>query len=357
MDIKMVKLPKIKFTRQNIILSLICAAVFFVGLFSTYFLLKFSKSFNRKSVPTATPFTSENEKVNFPPAPEIIPTQGVYNTVLLGYGGGGHSGALLTDSIIVIHVNTNDKTAALISIPRDLWVNGNHKINAEASINGFANMGGVIKNVTGLPVDYFAAIDFSGFSKLIDNLGGIDVNVPIAFDDPYYPVAGLENETCGKSAEEIEALKAKYSDYQLEIQFTCRYERVRYDKGPAKLDGTAALKFVRSRHGDSDFSRSPRQFAVLRGILAKLIALNALDKTNQTIDGIIRMVKTNLGLTNIKSFIEVVGDTGQYKITEIRLTTDNLLTESRSQAGAYILNPKAGVFNFTEIKNYISGSI
>lgn len=348
----MVKLPKIP--KEYLILGAVCAAVFIVGFIATYLFLTYSKVFV-KSSPTPTPPIQET--VNFPEAPEIKKQAGVYNTVLMGYGGVGHSGSLLTDSIIVVHVDSNKKTAALISIPRDLWVNGNHKINAEASINGFQNMGGVIKSVTGLPIDYFVAVDFSGFSKIIDNLGGITVNNPKTFDDPFYPVAGLENETCGKTEAEIAELKAKYSDFLLERQFTCRYEKLHFDKGTTNLDGATALKFVRSRHGDSDFGRSERQFAVLKGILAKLISLHAFDKTNQTIATLTNMVRTNLSVSATRSLIEVIGDTGVYKVTDIHLTIDNVLVEGKSSEGAYILTPKAGMFNFSDIKGYISSKI
>lgn len=346
-------------SRQKITLGLVLIAVFMVGFTSTYFTLKLSGVFastplpaNDSISPTASPIP-----IVFAPAPEILPEKGVYNTVLLGYGGAGHEGSLLTDSIIVIHIDTNKKTAAMISIPRDLWVSGNRKINAEASVNGFQNEGGVIKNVTGLPTDYFVSVDFGGFVKLINNLGGIRVTVPKTFDDPLYPITGLENETCGKTADEINALKAKYSDYQLEIQFTCRYEHLHFDKGPTNLDGTTALKFVRSRHGDSDFGRSERQFAVLKGVLTKLVSLHALDKTNQTIDTLSKIVRTNLNISAIRNLLDVIGPTGDYKITDIHLTLDNVLNEGKSDQGAYILYPKAGMFDFSQVKAFINNSI
>lgn len=344
-------------TRQNIILGVVLIVVFIIGFTSTYFTLKISNIFVKTPTPTPQATTSTQTPINFAPAPEITKEKGVYNTVLLGYGGAGHDGSLLTDSIIVVHINTNNKTAALISIPRDLWVTGNHKINAEASINGFQNEGGVIKNVTGLPTDYFVSVDFGGFVKLIDNLGGISVNVPKTFDDPLYPITGLENETCGKSADEIAQLKTKYSDYQLEIQFTCRYEHLHFDKGSTNLDGATALKFVRSRHGDSDFGRSERQFAVLKGILAKLISLHSFDKTNSTIDTLSKIVRTNLNVAGIRSLLEVIGNTRDYKITDIHLNLDNVLNESKSAQGAYILVPKAGVFDFSQIKGFINANI
>jgi len=342
-------------TRENIIFGGILAAVFLGGFLTTYFILKFTNVFTPRPSPTSSP-TSQTQ-INFGPVSEISKEKGIYNTIFLGYGGLGHEGSLLTDSIIIIHVNTNKKTATLISVPRDLWVTGNHKINAEASINGFGNVGGVIKNVTGLPLDYFVAVDFGGFIKLIDDLGGIAVNNPKTFDDPYYPITGLENETCGKTLDEINALKAKYSGYQLEIQFTCRYEHLHFDTGSVNLDGKTALKFVRSRHGDSDFGRSIRQFVVLEGILNKLISLHAFDKGNQIIGTLFSIVKTNLNLSGIQSLIDIVGPTTGYKINEIHLTTENVLNEGKANDGEYILSPKAALFDFSGIKSYINANI
>lgn len=346
-----------KITSSKVWLISFFTAVFVIGFTATYFTLKISKAFVKTS-PAPTPLGVDSAgDVNFGQQVESVKEEGVYNTVFLGYGGSGHDGSLLTDSIIVLHVNTNNKSAAIISIPRDLWVNGNHKINAEASINGFQNMGGVIKSVTGLHVGYFAAVDFSGFTKLIDSLDGVTVNVPKTFTDPFYPIKGRENDTCGKSEEEIAALKAKYSSYQLERQFACRYEELHFDQGQTSLDGTTALKFVRSRHGDSDFGRSERQFAVLKGILSKLISTKSFEKTNNTVDKLVSIVKTNLSVPAIRSLIDMAGNADEYKITEIHLTTQNLLNEGKSSDGAYILYPKAGMLDFSGIQSYISNSI
>lgn len=322
----------------------------------TYVTLKFTKAFVKK-----TP-SSLSQVNGYTPIPvgtpmDIAQQKGVFNVLLLGSGGTGHSGGGLADSIIIVRVDTNLKKAVLISVPRDLWVPGNRKINAEASVNGIQNVGSVIKNVTGLPINYFVSVDFSGYSKIIDNLGGITVDVPKTFSDNFYPVKGLENETCGFTAFEIDFFKVKYSGFELEKNFTCRYEQIHYDKGPADLDGASALKFVRSRHGDSDFGRSQRQFAVLIGIEKKLISLHALDKTNKTIETLSKMIRTDLNLSTIRSLIDVFGNPSAYKLTEVQLTTENVLREGKSGDGQYILTPKSGNFNFTEIKNFVSGAL
>lgn len=307
-----------------------------------------------KKAPGPTPVAFS--QVSPAPINNNNPQTGVYNVLLLGYGGAGHEGSLLTDSMIVIHVNTNTHKATMISVPRDLWVPGNIKINA-AGVNGFKNSEPVVQAVTGLPMNYFVSVDFGDFVKLVDDLGGINVQVPVTFDDPYYPITGQENNTCGFTNDQINQFKAQYQGFDLEKQFTCRYEHLHFDAGTATLDGTTALKFVRSRHGDSDFGRSLRQFAVLQGIGQKLIALRNMNKVNETINTLFAMVSTDLDLGTIKSLIQVLGDPTLYKVNQIQLTTNNVLNEGFASDGEYILTPKAGDFNFSEVKNYINSNL
>ena len=164
--------------------------------------------------------------------PTVTPTPdplAAYSILLLGYGGGTHEGGLLTDSIMLAQVAPHDEEVTLISIPRDLWapilINGdesqNKKINEayaigsddkkypnkKAEFTGDAGGGEmakyVVEQVTGIKPDYFAAIDFDGFVKIIDKLGGVDVKVARTFDDPYYPIEANINDTCGKTEDDI----------------------------------------------------------------------------------------------------------------------------------------------------------
>lgn len=338
---------------------------FIAVILTTAFIFGFGISFAGLTIYNASfkkQPVNKNGNQNFTsatPAPlnNNVPQKGVYNVLFLGYGGGNHDGTLLTDSIIVIHVDTNTHKAAMISVPRDLWVPGNQKINSVGAISGFNNTGPMITSVTGLPMNYFVAIDFSDFTSLVDNLGGITVKVDQILDDPFYPITGQENNTCGFTNDQIETFKSQYQGFDLERQFTCRYEHLHFDPGPANLDGITALKFVRSRHGDSDFGRSRRQFEVLLGIENKLISLKSLNKIDQTISTLYGMVKTDLDLGTIKSLVQVFGDPNLYKINRIQLTTDNVLTQGFASDGEFILNPKAGGFNFQGVKDYISSQI
>lgn len=338
---------------QNILISFLLVGIFALGFLISYLSLKLSGIFVPK--PTATPniFAAATTK----PIEQTNKQVGTYNILLLGYGGAGHAGSLLTDSMIVVHVDTNTKKVTFVSVPRDLWIPGNRKVNAEGSLNGFNNVGSTIASITGLPINYFVSVDFGGFTKIIDDLGGITAQVPATFDDPFYPITGQENNTCGFTNDQIDALKAKYSGYQLETQFVCRYKHLHFDKGPTNLDGTTALKFVRSRHGDSDFGRSARQFAVLQGIEGKLITLQAANKFDDIVNTIASIVKTDLDAGTIKSLVGIFGDPKTYSFNQIQLTTDNVLNSSTSSDGQFILVPKVGNFDFSGIQSYLKSSI
>lgn len=338
---------------QKITLGLLITGVFALGFTASYLTLKLSKIFVKTPTPTPNSFAQASPK----PIDQVNQKKGTYNVLLLGYGGAGHDGSMLTDSIIVVHVDTNSKKVSFVSVPRDLWVPGDRKVNAEGSINGFQNVGSTITSITGLPINYFISVDFSGFIKIIDDLGGINVQVPATFDDPFYPITGQENNLCGFTEDQVNTLKAKYSGYSLETQFTCRYEHLHFDKGPATLDGTTALKFVRSRHGDSDFARSLRQFAVLSGIGNKLISFQMANKFNDIVNTLSQIVRTNLDAGTIKSLVTILGDPKAYSIKQIQLTTDNILNQSTSGNGQFILVPKAGNFNFSGIKSYINSNL
>jgi len=320
---------------------------------------------------TPTPYFGETQK-----------EEKTKNILLLGYGGKDHSGGFLSDTIILLSLNKEKKTAYLISIPRDIWINlpldwenlKAAKINEAYAIGiddikypnkkpefrgktGGGNMAKYATNqVTGLSVDYFVSVSFDQIVKIIDTLGKIKVDVPVSFTDEYYPVKGLENETCGKTPEEMEALKQKYSGFELEKQYKCRYETISFQKGTVEMDGTTALKFMRSRHSPTyggDFSRSQRQMAVLKAIKEKLISLDAFSKIDELFPELSSLVTTDLNLPTTKDLVSFLGKPEEYKIREINLSTENVLTESKGPQGQYILLPKSGFGNWQDTQNFI----
>ena len=312
--------------------------VFLIGMYLGFFGYSRFVSTNQKDD------SSKQISTNYP-LPEVIEEQRettknalTYNILLTGHGGTGHSGGGLMDAIIVVSVNLTDKKASLISIPRDLWFSG-HKINSDPSLRD------AVAGITDLSIQDQISIDFNSFVKLIDSLGGIDVDVKKAYTDNFYPVKGLENELCGFSPEKVSELHQKYSGFELEKQFVCRYETTSYPVGINHMSGADALKYVRSRHGGSDFERSRHQFEVLKAVLQKgniKSAASAFD-----------FVETNLTAAKLDKIISDIGNPLEYSISHISLSEENILVAGKSSGGAYILQTKDG----QDIKAYLKSKL
>lgn len=289
--------------------------------------------------------TNTNKIATNYPLPQIIeekrettPEAKTFNILLTGHGGAGHSGGSLMDAILIVNVNVTDKKAGVISFPRDFWFSG-HKINADPSLKD------ALTGVTGLPITNSISIDFNSFVKMIDSLGGITVDVKKAYTDNFYPVRGKENELCGFNNEKIEEVHKLYTGFELEKQFTCRYETISYGVGLHEMTGEEALKYVRSRHGGSDFERSHHQFEVLKAILQKA--------NIKSVASALDFVTTDLNLEKIEEVLAEIGNPLEYSVSFINLSDQNVLLNSKSSQGAYILIPKDGV----SIKEYIKSSI
>lgn len=270
-----------------------------------------------------------------------------FNILLTGQGGVGHSGGGLMDAIIIVHVNVTDKKVNLISFPRDFWFSG-HKINADPSLKD------ALTGVTGLPILSSISIDFSSFEKMIDSLGGVTVDVKKAYTDNFYPIRGKENELCGFSNEKIEEVHKLYTGFELEKQFVCRYETISYGVGLNEMNGESALKYVRSRHGGSDFERSHHQFEVLKAILQKANISEAWPTLSvASVASALDFVKTDLDIEKIEEILKEIGNPLEYAVSFINLSDQNVLQSSKSPQGAYILVPKMGV----DIKDFIKDNL
>ncbi len=326
------------------------------------------------SRPSGQPFTTIPTPTPDPMAPK--------NVLLMGYGGAGHDGGLLTDTMIVGHIIPKEKKVVLISIPRDLWVpveivagtESGRKINAVYAIGtdhksypnvpekyrtdkgGLDMASDVVGKIIGEPIDWAVAVDFSGFTKLIKTLGGIFVEVPYTFEDKQYPVKGKEKETCRKSEEDIKALSATMSGALLEKEFPCRYETISFTKGKQFMDAETALKFVRSRHSDvggGDFGRSLRQQAFLLGVKNRLLSFETTTKIIPLLKDGLDMVNTDLTFQDITAMLQRYGNISSYTTDTIHITDETVLTITMSSDGQYILVPDSGEKDFSAIRTYI----
>ena len=193
------------------------------------------------------------------------------NILLLGVDGEVQEGAQLTDTMIFISINSKSGDVAMLSLPRDIWLESlQAKINTayyygeqKSSGGGFALVKDAVYQITGQPIHYAILLDFTGFVKAIDLVGGIDVKVERSFKDERYPIPGKEADECDSDPE-----------------YRCRYETIQFERGVQHMDGQTALKFVRSRNAEgeegTDFARSARQQKVILGFKEKLLSTKTL---------------------------------------------------------------------------------
>jgi LCP family protein required for cell wall assembly len=144
-------------------------------------------------------------------------------------------GAQRTDTIMILHIDGDREGASLISIPRDSWVDvpghGFAKINAAFSLAGPSLAVETVEQLTGLRIDHLAVVDMVGFQALTDAIGGVTITVPNTVVDTHNDVV--------------------------------------WTKGQHRLDGEAAMLYVRQRYGlpGGDFDRVRRQQAFVRSVV------------------------------------------------------------------------------------------
>ncbi|MFH1827311.1 MAG: LCP family protein [bacterium] len=308
-----------------------------------------------------------------------------FNILLLGYAGETHQGTFLTDTIILAHIDERDKKALLISIPRDIWVkvptkskdDFHSKINAVYQIGLFPNdypdidksylkesEVGLIKlavnQITGLNVDNYITVDFQGFIKTIEVLEGINVNVQTTFDDFKYPIEGKEGDLCGKEdPTELEELY-KVATESPEIAFPCRYQLIHFDAGQQIMTGEAALNFARSRNSSQDggdFGRAKRQQLILEAIKDKILSIGFIPKIIPLLNELGNHIETDIPLDQMQKLLSKIKDANSYSIKQLVITNNDYLDYSRSDDGQFILIPKEGIDNWTNIKKWIKNTI
>jgi LCP family protein required for cell wall assembly len=192
-----------------------------------------------------------------------------------------------TDTMVIAILRPNDGQVSLISIPRDLWVSipgwENQRINTayqHGELNGYPGGGpGLLKDTIqynlGIRIDHTAMVDFDGFRKIVDTLGGVDVPVSCPYTDWH-----LIDPTFNPEVEE------NWSLYTI-------------DSGVVHMDGDLALWYARSRQKSSDFDRGRRQQEVLRALFTQTLQTGTLSRIPELYNNFKDTVTTDLGLADI----------------------------------------------------------
>ena len=259
------------------------------------------------------------------------------NVLILGMGGAQHEGPYLTDSIILASIKPSSHQIALLSIPRDLYVpiskygwqriNFANALGVARSKDGGELASEVVSDILNMPVHYWVRADFQIFKELVDELGGVEIEVDNGFIDYQFP--GI--------------------NYQPRV--------VSFESGLQTMDGDRTLQFARSRHGgngeNSDFARSKRQQKVLIAIANKVLDQDILIHPQQ----ILRFynilqdnISSNLDISQIIKMARLASYTPlENIITEvIEIGPQGLLEQTIMDNGAYVLKTKTGDFKELE---------
>lgn len=180
-----------------------------------------------------------------------------------------------SDTMMVTAVDMDQKKAALLSVPRDTRVKidgyGYEKINHAYAYGGHKLSQNAIENLLGVSIAHYILIDTKAFERIIDAIGGIDINVEkrMYYEDPWDDNGGLV---------------------------------IDLYPGEQHLDGQKAIQYVRYRDGEGDIGRIGRQQHFIKAVLAKVISPEMLPRLPKLVEEVSSAIKTDMSLAELLEF-------------------------------------------------------
>jgi polyisoprenyl-teichoic acid--peptidoglycan teichoic acid transferase len=233
-----------------------------------------------------------------------------FNVLLLGVDDrDGEDEPIRSDTMIVVRVDPTAKTVTMMSIPRDVyvWIPGFRfdKINAAYPLGEYHELpgGGValaaqtVEANFNIRIHYFITVDFTGFRKIINTIGGIIIDVPAPVKDDQYPT----------------------EDYGLTRQY--------FPTGLQWMDGETALRYARTRHGDNDIARGERQQALLIAIRQHAINLGLITRADDLIRDLGDTVRTDLNFNQMLALANLGRSIESENIVRVNLWEEGLIYE------------------------------
>jgi LCP family protein required for cell wall assembly len=267
--------------------------------------------------------------------PLVEQPPGTVNILLLGMDRNAGEGIARTDVLVIASVFPDGPAVSLLSIPRDYyaWIPswGLDKINTaytRASKVGYPGgapelaMATVTYNL-GVPIHYYALVDFTSYRTIVDAVGGVDVVVECPLHDTYPDPESVTGQ----------------SDIDLE-------------PGIHHLDGKHALWYVRSRWDTSDFDRHRRQQQVLLAILRNARTENLLLRVPDLWSAYRESVETDLGLPELLFLASVAGRLDERDIHNYFIRGETLITPWTAPNGGYVLVP-----DLTAVQGFVQSAM
>jgi LCP family protein required for cell wall assembly len=250
------------------------------------------------------------------------------NILLVGVDSAPGRTTSLTDTMLVVSLDPDGTKSAMISVPRDLYgaplPDGsfyNEKLNSlmataaahpdEYPLGGVGTLKAAVGRLLGVPINYFAAINLIGFKQMVDSIGGVDITVLRAIDDPTY-------------SDEFGDL----TGFELAV-------------GTYHMNGHTALAFVRSRKGagDNDFTRADRQQQLLTAIRDKLTAGNLMLALPGLLDAVKNTIATDVPSARLAELARAVQGADMSQLQRIVLQPPDYMRADPFSSAGYILIP------------------
>ena len=222
-----------------------------------------------------------------------------------------------SDTIIVVSLDPGTNSAGMLSIPRDLYVTisglnppQRNRINAAYVFGDYYRYpgGGIalarrtVQETLGIPIHHYVAVDFNGFIKAIDALGGVDITLDKPLSDPYL---------------------TKWS----------------FPAGPQHLNGEQALRYARIRYMDNDFQRERRQQTLLLALRDQALRPETFARLPSLLTSLWGSFKTDMSLADILALLPVAAAVSPSAIHN-HIIDETMVTPYRTAAGAAVLLPK-----------------
>jgi polyisoprenyl-teichoic acid--peptidoglycan teichoic acid transferase len=266
------------------------------------------------------------------------------------------AGGELTDSIMILSIHQDEKDAFMLSLPRDLWVKYERscpsgfegKLNAAYMCGKSDNnneqegtkfLQKVVEDHFGVSIQYQVKVGFKALVEAVDAVGG--VTVEIESDDP----RGVLDR-----------------NFDWECNYQCYY--VNYPNGPAELDGKRALALARARNAaggyglsGGNFDREQYQQKIIVALKEKAISTGTLANpvaVSRLIDSLGNNVRTNFDTAEIRTLVRLADEIKTDSIQSLSLLDeDEPMVTTGSYMGQSIVQPIAGVYDFSQIQSYL----
>ncbi|WP_260440330.1 LCP family protein [Mammaliicoccus sciuri] len=228
--------------------------------------------------------------------------------------GGQKANQSRTDAMIYTTFNRDKKQIRMVSIPRDTLsyipaVKYYDKITHAHAIDGPEGSMESVESTLNVPVDYYARINMEAFVEVVDELGGIEYNVPFDLNEPNTEDKG----------------------------------RIKVKKGKRNLSGDEALAVVRSRKQDSDLERGKRQMEMIKAIIKKAQETNSINKLDDLVKIVGKNAKHNFSFEDIQNLATT------YSSSKVKIKTEQVTGTDANFNGVYFFNPDLD--NLLELSN------